>query len=248
MKKIICSVLCVIILLLQLTVSAAGTNALLCTLHTEDMAGTAYQLFLMRCTGHYDAGTDSVTLYITNMSNKDAEFQVHIGYNGDADKKVTSISSGFVKLGAGVTAKFELTDLYDVPEKANDDLGYVPDSHLSGTSVIRIQSNGLEAGDSFRIMGIDSYGEARSTAFKLISEGAVITTSGELSDMADAKKVIKDKDAEGENKTFGWTMKQPSEKLVDGFTIFIAVSAILCAGGVIIYLFSILIKRRKQHD
>ncbi len=247
MKKTLCAILCLFMLICSVSVSAAGTGALLCTLHKEDMSGNAYMLFLMGCTGHYNAENDTVTLYITNMSAKDAEFQVHVGYSGDAGKKVTSIASGFVKLGAGVTAKFELSGLYDVPEKANDELGYVPDSHLSGKSVLRIQTQGLEDGDSFKISGIDSYSGARNTYYKEFATSSIIQTNSDLSELAEAKKVIIDEQAE-DDKPFGWTLKQPSDEFIDGFTVFIAVSAILCAGGVVIYSVSIILKRRHQHD
>ena len=47
---------------------------------------------------------------------------------------------------------------------------------------------------------------------------------------------------------FGISAVQPSLKTVDTFVIFVVCSAIVCAGGLVIYLFTYISKRRKQND
>ena len=66
----------------------------------------------------------------------------------------------------------------------------------------------------------------------------------------DAKRVIK-KETEEKNaadKFNGYTLTQPDSESVEGFLRFVVTSAIVCVGGIVIYTFSFIIRRRKKDD
>lgn len=247
MKKL-CVLLAVLSVLLSAPrIFALGTGAYSCTVLAEDMSETSYQLYLSGCSGHYDAAQDSVTLYITNTGSEERSFQLTIGYSGD--KVQTTVESGFVVLQPQATGKFQLKELSQYPEKANDELGYVPNSHLGGNSVVRIQMSKAQEGDSFMITGIDGYSTARDSGFSELSSRALVPCAFDADAVLNARLVIKD-EGSGEiaQEEFGISARQPSLKTVDTFVIFVVCSAIVCAGGLGIYLFTYISKRRKRND
>ena len=247
MKKL-CVLLAVLSVLLSAPrIFALGTGAYSCTVLAEDMSETSYQLYLSGCSGHYDAAGDSITLYITNTCSEERSFQLTVGSSGDQVQ--TTVESGFVVLPPQTTGKFQLTELSQYPEKANDALGYVPDSHLGGNSVVRIQMSKAQEGDSFIITGLDSYSIARDSGFSELSPQALAPCTFDADAVLNARLVIKDEGSEEiMQEEFGISAVQPSLKTVDTFVIFVVCSAIVCAGGLVIYLFTYISKRRKQND
>ena len=227
---------------------ALGTGAYSCTVLAEDMSETSYQLYLSGCSGHYDAAGDSVTLYITNTCSEERSFQLTVGYSGDQVQ--TTVESGFVVLPPQTTGKFQLTELSRYPEKANDELGYVPNSHLSGSSVVRIQMSKAEEGDSFVITGLDGYANGRDSGFGELSPQALTPCAFDMDAVLNARLVIKDEGSEDNapQEEFGISAEQPDLKTVDTFVILTVCSAILCTGGLILYGFTYISKRRKRND
>lgn len=247
MKKI-CVLLTVLLVFLYVPQAAAVSGyAYSCTVFKEDMSETSYQLYLSGCSGHYNAMDDSVTLYITNTSSQERSFQLTIGYSGDQVQ--TTVESGFVVLQPQATGKFYLTELSHYPEKANDELGYIPNSHLSGTSVVRVQVSKVQEGDSFILSGLDGYASVRDTKFSDCSPQALAPCKPDTEAIANAKLVIKDEGSDAvPEEAFGITAVQPDIKTIDTFVLIVVVSAILCAGGFVIYLFTYISKRRQKND
>ena len=247
MKKL-CVLLTVLFVLLYVPkISALGSGAYSCTVMEEDMSDTSYQIYLSGCSGHYDAAGDSITLYITNTSAEAKNFQVTIGYSGDQVQ--TTAESGYVVLQPQATGKFLLQNISQYPERANDELGYVPNSHLSGNSVVRVQISQVQEGDSFVISGLDGYASARDSNFGEVSAQALRPCAFDTEAILNAKLVNKDEESEESSpEEFGITAEQPSIQIIDTFVILIVSSAILCAGGLVIYLFTYISKRRQQND
>ena len=242
MRKFILVLTVLAVMLFSLPVSAQAQNAYLITLRQEDMNGSNYQLYMTRCSGHYDADKDTVTLYIRNVSDKEADFEVCIGWDGK--NPITFVQSGAVTLKPGQMGKFVLTGLYDVPEKANDDLGYVPDSHLSGSSVIRICISNAKEGMSFLLAGVDSYGYLRNSGFTEPNPGFIRGVGRQSVD--DALLVITDEE-EKTGKDMKITLEVPETEKVQTFLTFAVSSAVLCAGGLILFIIRYFI-REKKHD
>ncbi len=244
MRKVITTLLIVFIMCSTLTVQAVvPEESYQCTVFESDISGTNYQLYLMGCWGHFN--DDSVTVYLTNTSKKAIEFQVCVGYSG-SEEHPTSVESGFVELEPGVTGKFVLENLSNYPEKANTDLGYVPNSRLGRGSVVRIQARNIQVGDTFLICGIPTYGRARDTSFKEIEPNAIMASRTNYGYINDARLVIK-KEVE-EKEVVEYTLVQPDSETVDNFLIFVVASAIICVGGIIIYVYTFITKRRENDD
>lgn len=241
MKKVLLCLIVLTVLLLSFPVSAHSENAYLITMREEDMKGSKYQLFMMNCSGHYDADTDSAALYIGNLSNKKADFEICIGWEGN--NPITFVRSGAVTLEPGQMGKFVLTGLYAVPEKANDELGYVPGSHLSGNSVIRICVSNAEEGMSFLLAGLNAYGYFRNTYFVEPKTG-FIRPAG-LQNVDGARLVIADEDTAKANEKI--TLGIPETGKVQMFLNFTVLSAVLCAGGLILFTVRYFVKEKK-HD
>lgn len=214
------------------------------TVTKEESSGNTHILYILNPSGHYDSQNDSATLYITNTSGHGIKFEMFVGYAGSTVK--TDIATGAVKVPSGVTARFSVSGLKGIPEKANDDLGYVPGSHLSEGSVVRIFASGVEEGDTFTVSGI-GIGGARNTFFKETS--AVQGIDFDVNKIKDAKNVIAEEPDNAETvqaEPFGIVLKQPSGKAVNSFITAVAVSAGLFIGGAAIYICSMIIRRRKD--
>lgn len=245
MKKFLAAAIAVItVMCCVINAAAIAPAAYSVTVTKEESSGNTYILYILSPSGHYDSQTDSATLYITNTSGHGIKFEMFVGYAGSAVK--TDIASGAVKVPSGVTARFSVSGLKDIPEKANDDLGYVPDSHLSEGSVVRISASGVEEGDTFTVSGIN-IGGARNTFFKETS--AAQSIDFDVNKIKDAKNVIAGENDNAEpvqTEQFGIVLKQPSNETVTKFITIVAVSAGLFVGGAAIYICSMIIRRRKD--
>ncbi len=246
MKKVITIFLIVFMMCSMISVQAAvPEESYQCTVFESDLSGTNYQIFLSGCWGHfYD---DSVTVYLTNTSKKAISFQVSVGYSG-SEERPTSVDSGYVELEPGVTGKFVLANLSSFPEKANNDLGYVPNSKLSRSSVVRIQARNISAGDTFNISGIPVFAYARDTSFKELEPNSLMNAFTDYNAINEAKLVIKKETEEDDSSELKYTLVQPDVETVNKFIIFVVSSAIVCAGGIIIYTYTFITKRRKNDD
>ena len=244
MKKIIAFVFIIMLVLSSVSVSALGTESLKCTVFKEDLSGDSYQLYFSNCRGHYSSG--AVTVYVTNTSKHSAKFQVTVGWQGS--KVQTMVESGYVELKPGVTGRFVLENLSEYPEKANDDLGYVPNSKLGENSVVRVMARGLEENDTFVVTGIDSYSMVRDSGFSDITPNAVMKQPLVPQYVSESKLVIKDEEKEdkGDGSEYLYTMVQPDTESVNKFIIATVASAVLCLGGIAIYTVSFIIRRNKN--
>ena len=242
MKKII-AVLMILFIISVTAFAAVPEESYKCTVNKADLAGENYQLYFTGCVGHYS--NDAVTIYITNTSKREIEFQVTIGYSGNSENP-TSVESGYVKLPVGVTGEFFLENLRNTPERANNDLGYVPNSHLSERSVVRIQARGIKEGDTFVVCGFRYQGSVRDTNFSELEAGSIIPVVTSYADINDAKRVIK-KEVE-EKETTEFTLFQPPTEAVNGLITFTVSSLIVCVGGLIIYTVVFVMKRRNNDD
>ncbi len=246
MKKIFALFLIFAMLTVGISVNAVSETSYRCTLLAGDISGENYQIYFSNCRGHYS--NDTVTVYITNTSKREALFQVTVGFQGGEVQ--TTAESGYVKLDKGVTGKFVLTDISQYPEKANTTLGYVPGSALSESSVVRVQVKGLKAGDTFLVSGIDGFSRARDTSFQEIEANAIMSIPTDYAYINDARLVIK-KETEKKEDTGdfnGYTLTQPDSEAVDGFLKFVVISAVICVGGIIVYTFIFITKRREKND
>ena len=241
MKKIV-AVLMILFIVSVTAYAAVPSQSYLCTVNEVDLSGDSYQLYFMGCRGHYENG--AITLYITNTSKQKIDFQVIIGYSGSKEVPTTA-ESGYVTLEPGVTGKFILENLFNIYEKANTDLGYVPDSHLSENSVVRVQAKGIKAGDTFIVCGFHSYYAARDTNYSGVEAGSVMSVPTSYIYINDAKRVIK-KEVE-EKEVTEYTLTQPATETVNGLITFTVSSAIVCVGGLAIYL-TVFIKKRREND
>lgn len=245
MKKLVSLFLIIFILFSTFVVyGAVSEESYLCTVFESDISDTNYQIYFMGCRGHYQ--DNAVTLYITNTSKEAINFQVIVGYSGSKENP-TSVESGYVKLEPGVTGKFVVDNLSSFPEKANTDLGYVPNSQLGYNSVVRVQASNINVGDTFLVCGIDRYKSARDTSYKEIEAAAIISKPTNYAYINDAKLVIK-KEVEQGKEIKEYTLEQPDSETVDKFLIFVVSSAIVCVGGIIIYTFAFITKRRENDD
>ena len=246
MKKFIAILTLLILGVIPLTVSAGvSEHSYLCTVKEEDLSGESYQLYFSGCTGHYDNDNDAVTVYITNTSEKAISFQLCIGYSGSKERP-TTVESGYVKLEPGQTGMFFLENLRNTPEKANDELGYIPGSQLGRNSVVRVMAKGISEGDTFIVCGISSYHSIRDTGFSDVEPDTIRQVATNFGYIEDAKRVIKKEVEEKEPTEF--TLPQPPTELVNKFITFTVASAIVCAGGIIIYTVVCVIKRREKND
>lgn len=246
MKKIFFAVLTVVFAICHtLNVSAVAPNSYSVTVTKNDSSGSTYILYILSPSGHYDSQTDTATVYITNTSGHEIRFEMFVGYAGNKVK--TDLGTGEVKIPGGVTACFSVSGLKDIPEKANDDLGYVPYSHLKEGSAVRICAKGIEEGDTFTVSGI-VIGDVRNTYFDAIGTDAVESTFFDADLIENAKTVIPDEnDGSTEtNEPFGIVLEQPSNESVTTFITIVAVSAGLFIGGAAIYICSMIIRRRKD--
>ncbi len=241
MKKII-AILMIIFTLSVTAYAAVPEESYKCTVNKADLSGENYQIYFTGCMGHYE--NDAITIYVTNTSKREIEFQVTIGYSG-SNETPTTVESGYVKLPVGVTGKFVLENLMNTPEKANNDLGYVPNSHLSEKSVVRVQARGMEEGDTFIVCGFRHYGVVRDTTFSNLEAGSVIPVATSYVYINEAKLVIKEEVEEKE--VTKYTLYQPPIEVVNGFITLTVSSAIICIGGLIIYTV-VFIKKRREHN
>lgn len=243
MKKFLAAAIAVItVMCCAINAAAIAPAAYSVTVTNEDSSGNAYILYIVNPSGHYDSQTDTATVYITNTSSHDIGFEMSVGWAGSTVK--TDITTGNVKVSGGVTARFSVSGLKDIPEKANDDLGYVPDSHLSEGSVVRIRLTGFQAGDTFTVSGIN-IGSTRNTSFK--ETNAAESVVFDAKSIENAKNVIADEEEEPKTtEEFGIVLTQPSNETVTKFITIVAVSAGLFVGGAAIYICSMIIRRRKD--
>ena len=252
MKRIALIFLCIMIALCTAVPAFAQDQNLgygytcsqLCTVKEADLSEDTIEFFFSDCQGHFS--NDKVTVYITNTSKDAANFQVSVGWNGDAVQ--TSMDSGFVTLEPGITGKFLLENISQFPEKANDDLGYVPGSKLSGSSIIRIKVTGLSPDDTFVITGIESYRKVMGSGLAAIKSSTIVKQFLIPQYISDAKLVIKDEEVVKEVETKEYTMIQPDTRSVVGFIILTVSSAILCIGGITIFTYSYITRRGKEND
>ncbi len=242
MKKLFAIFLIFTILSVTVTAVVPG-QSFLCTVNEADLSGKNYQIYFSNCRGHYE--NDAVTIYVTNTTDREIDFQVTIGFSGSKENP-TTVESGYVTLQPYVTGKFVLDNLFNVPERANDELGYIPNSHLSADSVVRVQARGIEPGDTFLVCGFSRYGYARDTGFSSLEPNAIKTVPTTYGYINDAKLVIK-KEVE-EKEVTEITLEQPDTETVNKFITFTVASAIVCAGGLIIYTVTFIIKRRQKND
>lgn len=243
MKKILAAAIAVItVICCTINAAAIVPTAYSVTVTNEDSSGNTYILYIINPSGHYDSQTDTATVYITNTSGHDIRFEMFVGWAGNTVK--TDIGTGSVKVSGGETARFSVSGLKDVREKANDDLGYVPDSHLSEGSVVRIRLSGVSEGDTFTVSGIN-IGSAKNTSFKDMN--AIQSVSFDAEKIENAKNVIADEEEEPKStEEFGIVLTQPSNETVTKFITIVAVSAGLFVGGAAIYICSMIIRRRKD--
>lgn len=246
MKKLLCAFTAIMLLVIgELSVNALSPSAYKFILREEDMSGDNYELFLLQCNGHYSKENDSVTVYITNLSDREGKFEVLVGYSGSTVQ--TDVSVGTVGIKHGVTAMFVIENISSIPEKANDDLGYVPNSSLSGNSVVRIRVSGLTKGDSFIVSGLTA-SSMRSTSFTPLSEGGYTVTSYSSELIGNAKRVIPDEnDTDSDDTSYTTTLEQPTQKEVMLFITLVGVAVALFIGGIIIYICSAVLKRRREN-
>ncbi len=245
MKKLL-TFLLVFIMLISVHTLAIGEYSYLCKVTEKDMSGTNFSIYFMNCRGHFS--NDTVTLYITNTSNDTITVQASVGYGGG--KVQTSIESGFVELEPEQTGRFVLENLSKYPEKANDDLGYVPGSHLSENSVVLLKLQNVKAGDTFVVTGIDGFKGLRNTTFSDFNDASAVQRFPFVAKYVnESKLVIKDKEVEpDEKKSYEYTLEQPDNESVTSFITFVAVSAVVCLGGIVIYTISFIRKRSEKDD
>lgn len=245
-KTIACLMLIVCLFACSLRVCAMGINSYEITMLKNDMSGENYQLYISGASGHYDAGTDSVTVYFTNTSDHEFSVQMTVGWEPSTVK--TKINSGHLTVQPEVTAAFTLEGLSEIPEKANDELGYVPGRFLGANSVIRFQIEGVKENDTFVLSGINGYNVMRDSSFSEMEPEAVKELPLQTQYVTNARKVISVQPS-GEEKDYSITAETPKMETVNKFFKFIACSAVLCAGGLIIYIVtSLMKKRRKLHE
>lgn len=242
MKKLFAIFLMLAILSVTVTAIVPG-QSFLCTVYETDSSGENYQIYFSNCRGHYE--NDAVTIYVTNTTDREIDFQVTIGFSGSKENP-TSVESGYVTLKPYVTGKFVLENLFNVPEKANNDLGYIPNSHLSANSVVRVQARGIKEGDTFLVCGFSRFWGAWDTNFSGLEPNAIITVPTTYGYINDAKLVVK-KEVK-EKAVTEITLEQPDTETVNKFITFTVASAIVCAGGLIIYTVTFIIKRRQKND
>jgi len=245
MKKIFAILM--IFICLSVTASAViASDSYFVTVDEADLSGSNYQIYFQRCLGHYDYEKDAATIYVTNTSDEKIDFQVTIGFSGSSEHP-TSVESGYVTLEPHVTGKFVLEDLYELPEKANNDLGYVPNSHLGEGSVVRVQARKIKAGDTFIVCGFNAFGAMRDSNYSNIEANAVMLKPTIYEYINEARLVIK-KPVEEEKEVTEYTLTQPATDDVNNFITFTVVSFIVCIGGLIIYTVVFVIKRREKND
>ena len=244
-KTVACLILLICLLTCSLRVCAMGINSYEFTMLKNDMNGENYQVYISGASGQYDAGTDSVTLYFTNTSDHEFSVQMTVGWEPSTVK--TKIDSGYLTVQPEVTAAFTLEGLSEIPEKSNDELGYVPGRFLGANSVIRFQIEGVKENDTFVVSGINGYKVVRDSAFSVMEPEAVKELPLQTQYVTNARKVISVQPS-GEEKDYSITAETPKMENVNKFFKFIACSAVLCAGGLIIYIVTSLMKWRRQHE
>lgn len=246
MKKFIAIIL-IIIAFSSISVSAAvPEQSFLCTVCEGDISGSNYQIYFMSCNGHYDYEKDEVTIYITNTSKNAIDFQVTVGYSG-SEQNPTTVELGYVKLEPYVTGKFVLKNLYDFPEKSDVDRG-ITDSHLGANSVVRVQARNIKVGDTFIVCGMNRYGSMRDSNYTNMEPNSVISRPTVYEYINSARLVIKKEVEEEEKEETGYTLEQPPTEVVNKFITITVASAIICVGGLIIYTFVFIVKRRENDD
>lgn len=244
MKKF-CVFFLIIVLLLSINTFALGQSAFKCTILSNDISNDSYRIYFIRCKGHYS--NDTVNIYVTNTSKKAMKFQVTVGYGG-ADVQ-TTVESGFVEIPPEVTGRFELTELSRYPEKANTDLGYVPGSKLSESSVIQIHVQDFQEGATFVVSGFDSYESIRNTNYSAFKNQAAVQQQAFIpAYITNAKLVIKEKTEYKDDSSYEYTLSQPDNDTVKIFFDITVASAAACLGAIGVYTVCHLIKRRKNND
>jgi len=126
---------------------------------TADTATSVVNLYLTGVVGHYNAATDTVTLYIMNTSTKSLNFQMCIGWAWDkgGDNKSSAIGDK-VDVAAGKAVKLTVTGLKNYFEKTATDPFYDATKVLSATSVVRLLITGAAKDDTFVMAGISAIG------------------------------------------------------------------------------------------
>ena len=244
MKKIF-AIIMVFIIVLSVNVLALGEYSYNCKVTERDMSGAKFRIYFINCRGHYY--NDTVTVYVTNTSKDPINVQVSVGYGGGEVQ--TSVESGYVELESEVTGRFVLEHLSAYPEKANDDLGYVPGSALGENSVVIVELQNAKKGDTFVVSGIDQYGSARNTSHANFNDGSAIQRYPFIAAYVnESKLVVKDKEKSKAETTYEYTLEQPDNETVIKFLIIVTSSAVLCVGGLAIYIFSYVRKRRENND
>ncbi len=242
MKKLLICFL-VFTILISVNTFALGEASYKFTMFKEDLSGTNYRVYLTKCQGHYSNGT--VNLYITNTSKSSMKFQVTIGYSGASVQ--TSVESGYVEIPPKVTGRFELTDLDKYPEKTNDDLGYRPNSKLSGNSVVQIQVQSAFEGATFVVTGIDNFERSRNVNYSDFKNSDAIQRQAFVPAYVTQSKLVIKEEIDPDKESYEYTLQQPDSQTVQVAVKVIIASAIVCAGAITIYTVCH-IKRRKKHD
>lgn len=242
MKRFL-AVLLIFALLLSVNVFAQGTTSYKCTMFAEDLSGTNYRLYLARCTGHYS--NDTVTVYITNTSDKPMKFQVMVGYSGGTVQ--TTVESGYVEIPKGVTGRFVLTELSKYHEKTNDELTYNPNSTLGKNSVVQIMVQNAFEGATFVITGIDSYQNIRNVNYTAPNPNALVKDMFVPAYITQSKLVIKREEPIENSEQLEYTLSQPDNQSIKYFVNITVISVSIGIVALVVYGICH-IKRRNSND
>ena len=241
MKKLLVVIL-IFALLLSVNAFALGKASLKCTVYPDDLSGTNFRLYFIKCTGHYSR--DTVTVYITNTSDKPMKFQVMVGYAGATVQ--TTVESGYVEIPKGVTGRFELNELSKYHEKTNDELTYDPNVKLSANSVVQIMVQDAYEGATFVVTGIDSFQSVRNTNFALASSNVVVTEKFVPAYVTQSRLVIKRDEPVNEGEAHEYTLSQPDNQSIRYFVKITAGS--LSLGMVATVIYALCHKKRRNNN
>jgi len=129
---------------------------------TNDIAPDGMvNLYMMNVVGHYDAVTDTATLYVMNTSDKTLTFQLCIGYAwGGSGKEITSAVGEKVKIDSGKAAKLTAENVSQYYKKTGSGT-YDETQRLNGSSVVRLNVWGATAEDTFIMAGVSAIGTVK---------------------------------------------------------------------------------------
>jgi len=153
---------------------------------TKDMTSNVVNLYLSGVTGHYDAVTDTATLYIMNTSSKTLTFQMCIGWAWDkTGTNMTSALGNIVDIPAGKAVKLAVVGLKNYYEKTATSPYYDSSKTLSVNSIIRLIIQGASKDDSFVMAGVLSISAIKGIGASpdVMSNLAQIALPAELSNL-----------------------------------------------------------------